>query len=63
MKSPRKPDYNVKALRKDNGQKGTVGGAWVNEDRTISIILNDFVTLTQDGNLLITLFLKDQPKA
>lgn len=47
----RKPDYRV--------GKGPVGAGWVNDDQTISIVLNDFVVLSQDGNLLITLFPTD----
>lgn len=53
---PRKPDYNVAALNKQTDKKGTVGGAWYNDDATISIVLNSFVVLEGGKELLITLF-------
>ncbi len=52
----RKPDYRVKALDKGTDVGGAVGAAWVNPDKTITVILDNFVSLHQDGNLLITLF-------
>ena len=54
--SKRKPDYRVRVLDKVRGLKGTVGAAWVNDDGTVTVILNNFVKLEQDGHLLITLF-------
>lgn len=53
----RKPDYKVSALNKDTEEKGPVGVAWINEDKSISIKLNSFVKL--EGNLLITLWVND----
>ncbi len=63
MSSARKPDYVVGALLKDTmlkkaDCKGDIGAAWVNSDGTISVVLNPFVSLQQDGDLLITLFPK-----
>jgi len=52
----RKPDYRVKALVKSTGAKAEVGAAWKNEDGSISVILDPFIFLIQDGNLLVTLF-------
>ena len=52
----RKPDYKVSALNKRTECKGPIGAAWINDDKTISVILDEFISLTQDGHLLITLF-------
>lgn len=60
--SARRPDYRAKALNKVNGVKGEVGAAWTNPDGSISLILDNFVTLTQDGHLLVTLFPADKEK-
>lgn len=52
-----KPDYRVGALNKATDEKGCVGAAWKNENDTISIVLDPFVSLHQHGKqLLITLF-------
>lgn len=52
----RKPDYRAKALNKNTNLKGSVGAGWLNEDKTITVVLDNFVTLKQDGDLVITLF-------
>ena len=52
----RKPDYKVSALNKRTECKGPIGAAWINDDKTISVILDEFISLSQDGHLLITLF-------
>ena len=56
----RTPDYRVKALRKDATVKNksqSVGAAWLNDNKSISIILDPFVVLSnRDDQLLITLF-------
>ena len=54
----RKPEYQVKAMNKETGEKSqSIGGAWVNEkDSSISIKLNPFIVLASSPNLLITLF-------
>lgn len=56
--SKRQPDFTVAALNKRTDMKANIGGAWVNEDGSISVILNGFVKLEQEGRneLLITLF-------
>lgn len=52
-----KPHYRVAALNKGTEEKGCVGAAWINDDGTIAIVLDPFVSLTQHGKqLLITLF-------
>lgn len=53
----RKPDYEVSALHKVTEERGNIGGAWINEDDTISIKLNPFLTITSK-DLVITLFPK-----
>lgn len=55
----RKPDYTVNALDKDSNVKGRVGAAWKQEDGSIQITLDPWVTLRGRGfnvNLLVTLF-------
>lgn len=52
----RQPDFNLSALDKDTGKKGKVGAAWKNADGTISISLNNFVVLSAQQPLVLTLF-------
>lgn len=60
MTASRKPDYKVKAMYKERDLKGAVGAAWANEDKTISVVLDPFIHLQQDGTLLLTLFPLDE---
>lgn len=51
----RQPDYQVSALEKSTGQKGTIGSAWSQPDGSIRIKLNAFVVLpTNTDDLVIT---------
>ena len=43
----RKPDYRVAAMNKATDDKATVGAAWINDDATISIVLESFVLTTK----------------
>lgn len=52
----RKPDYDLSALDKSTGERGKVGGAWVNDDGTINIKLNHCIVLTAGPDLHLTLF-------
>lgn len=52
----RTPDFQVAALNKKTDEKSNVGVAWKNDDGTISIILNSFVSLPGGKDMLITLF-------
>jgi hypothetical protein len=52
----RKPDYNVHAMNKVTNAKARIGAAWMNEDHTISIVLDAFVVVPGGSDLLITLF-------
>lgn len=56
---PRRPHFRAAALFKSQqGKGGNVGGAWKNDDGTISLILDPFIVLSQTNNkdLLVTLF-------
>jgi hypothetical protein len=54
---PRKPDYTLSVMDKESGKKlPNAGGAWKNEDGSLSISLNACVVLTSDKNLSIVLF-------
>jgi hypothetical protein len=53
----RLPDYRVAMMNKKTEEKnGSVGGAWINEDGTISIILDGFIRIDSTKDLLMTLF-------
>jgi hypothetical protein len=53
----RKPDYDLTLLNKKTGRKNpSAGGAWLNDDGSINIQLNPFVTFTDDPDTIITLF-------
>jgi len=62
MAGKRRPDYRLSALKsfptpeewKD--MKGEVGAAWLNENGSISIRLEPFVTLRSEPGLVLTLF-------
>jgi hypothetical protein len=55
----RKPDFKLRYLNKRTDERGSVGAAWVNEDTTISIVLNDRVVLRQHPDEILTLFPND----
>lgn len=55
----RRPNYRVAAMDKDTDMKANVGAAWINADRTISVVLEGFVVLQGGKQLLITLFPMD----
>lgn len=58
----RTPDYHLKALNTRTGERtGKVGAAWKNDDGSVSIKLDMFVTLMYDPDLLVTLFVNDRP--
>jgi hypothetical protein len=52
----RKPDFNLKAMRRDTDQKNRVGAGWFNEDGSISIVLDSFIVLESHPQLILTLF-------
>lgn len=55
----RKPDYNLWAVNPDETCKGTIGGAWINDDQSINIKLNAFVVLEAADGLTVKLFPND----
>lgn len=58
----RKPDYTLGAMNKTTDEKNhSAGGAWLNENGTISITLDPFITLTASKSLVLTLFPRDKP--
>ncbi len=57
----RKPDYNLHAMDKVTDEKSRVGGAWLNDDGSISVKLNPFVTLASTTALVLTLFPASEP--
>lgn len=57
----RPPEYRLKALNKVTNKKGAVGAGWLNQDGSISIVLDSFVVLSGQDDLLITLFKQDPP--
>ena len=61
--SNRQPDYDVFATHKTFDTKGKIGAAWKNDNGTISIVLNEFTNLQQDGKLLITLLPRIENKS
>lgn len=57
---PRKPDYKIKAMTRPNvapKRDGVIGCAWANEDGSLSIRLDPFVTVSGGDDLIITAFL------
>lgn len=60
MMAGRKPNYNVGALNKRTDEKNSVGVGWANDNGSISIRLDPFITLTSSPDLVITLFIKDK---
>lgn len=57
----RKADFDLSVLNKATEERGVIGGAWQNEDGSISIVLNPCVVLTSDKNLMIRLFKRNRP--
>lgn len=54
----RQPDYDVAYLNKTTSQKGRIGAAWSNPDKTISILLNPCVVVQSGPDTVLTLFPK-----
>jgi hypothetical protein len=55
----RKPDYILSYLNKDTQEKGRLGQAWLNADKSISIQLNPKVWIEQNKNEALRLFPND----
>lgn len=50
------PDFDLVFLRKATGEKGKVGAGWSNPDGSISVVLNPFVQLEQNPDVVFRLF-------
>lgn len=57
--APRKPDFTIRAIRKGTQTKGEIGVAWKNEDGSIFMKFNPFVTVPVGDDCAITAFLID----
>lgn len=56
-KKGRTPDFEAKALNKENNRSHRVGAAWLNDNGSISIEIDEFVTLSgKDKYMALTLF-------
>lgn len=61
QKKGRTPDYQVKALNKENNRAHRVGAAWLNDNGSISIEIDEFVVLSgKDKYMTVTLFPWDE---
>lgn len=58
----RLPNYRVAALNKRTDAKGRVGAAWSNDDGSISVVIDPFVTLHGGKDMIITLFPDNKPR-
>ena len=57
--SNRNPTHRLKFLNKRTEETGEIGAAWLNEDGSLSLVLNPMVVLRQSPDLVITLFPRD----
>ena len=46
--SGRQPDYRVRAMNKETDGRTEVGAAWTNEDGSIRVVINPYITLSGD---------------
>ena len=62
MAEGKKPTYrlSIKKREPEKGQ-GVIGAGWLDEDGTISIVLNPCVVLTSESNVTIKLFPSNKP--
>jgi hypothetical protein len=58
----RKPDYDLSLMDKKSGRKNpNAGGAWLNDDGSINIQVNPFINITDNPDMVITLFPRNSP--
>jgi len=50
-----KPTHRLKMLNKTTSAKGELGAGCLNEDGSITIVLNQCIVVQQDPNIVITL--------
>lgn len=59
MRTPKAPDYILKAMNKETGEKsGRIGAAWNNKDGSINIVLDLCVQLSGAKEIELRLFPK-----
>lgn len=51
-----KPHYRLKFLNKKTEETGEIGAVWVNEDGSMTLVLNPMVTVVQSRDIVLTLF-------
>ena len=55
------PEYRLKILNKvTNKRNNDAGAAWVNKDNSITVVLNPGIVLTENVDLVYTLFPVDR---
>lgn len=55
-KKGRTPDFQVKAMNKENNRSHRIGAAWLNDNGTLSIDIDEFVVISGRDRPVITLF-------
>jgi len=56
-----KPTHTLKVLDKETNYKTVAGCGWMNEDGSVTIVLNPCVNLTYQKNLVMNLFPINKP--
>lgn len=59
MPAGRRPDWIVKCLNKENGDKGDLGVGWTNDDGSVQLIFNPFVVVPTARHYAIRVFKVD----
>lgn len=59
MAKSRKPDYRIWVTSPDSKIRGTIGGAWLNEDGSLNLKLDPCVVLGLIPGMTIKLFPSD----
>lgn len=55
------PEYRLKILNKvTNKRNNDAGAAWINKDNSITVVLNPGIVLTENADLVYTLFPVDR---
>ena len=52
----KKPDYRLSALDKSTDDRGQIGVAWKNTNGSISIVLNPWVQISANRDMVLMLF-------
>lgn len=54
--SDRKPTHRLKVLRKTDNRFGVLGAGWLNEDGSMTVVLDPSTMITSDPQHVYTLF-------